>query len=512
LKSQNKKKYMKLSRNNLAHLSALSGVEFPAQKLFSLPEKVLQFGAGVFVRGLIDYYIDKANKDGNFNGRAVLVKSTDAGDINLFGSQDNLFTQVLKSTDNGLSVEKNIVNSAISRVIDANNWTQVLACAANPQIGIIISNTTEIGIVLDETDSIKLNPPLSYPAKLLSFLYARYIAFNGSAESGMIIIPTELIPDNATKLKAIVNTLAIKEQLAHDFIDWLNGKNEFCNSLVDRIVPGKLSPKEQQEKEAELGYEDELMIMSETFGLWAIESSSEKVKKALSFSLSDKGIHIVPNIDKFRELKLRLLNGSHNLSCAVGFLAGFKTVKEAMANPVFDGYMQQLINTEIAAAIVSPIITLDDARTFGTEVLKRYRNPYIAFDWLSICVQDTAKLKIRAVPIVLQHFEKYGYVPDAVCLGFAAYILFMQPNIEIQGDYYGISNGEKYHIIDDFAELLANKWAVSKELELVQSVLADVALWGVDLNQLSGFSVRVNYFFKLMDERGFFGAVGLLNS
>jgi tagaturonate reductase len=503
---------MKLSRNNLVHLSTFSGVEFPDQTLFSLPEKVLQFGTGVFVRGLIDYYIDKANKDGNFNGRAVLVKSTDAGDINLFGSQDNLFTQVLKSTDNELSVEKIIVNSAISRVIDANNWSQVLACAANPQIGIVISNTTEIGIVLDETDSIKLNPPLSYPAKLLSFLYARYIAFNGSEESGMVVIPTELIPDNATKLKAIVNTLANKEQLTPDFIDWLNEKNEFCNSLVDRIVPGKLSQKEQQEKEAELGYEDELMIMSETFGLWAIESSSERVKKALSFSLSDNGIHIVPNIDKFRELKLRLLNGSHNLSCAVGFLAGFKTVKEAMANPVFDGYMQQLINTEIAAAIVSPIITLDDARTFGTEVLKRYRNPYIAFDWLSICVQDTAKLKIRAVPIVLQHFEKYGYIPDAVCLGFAAYILFMKSKVEMGADYFGFSNGVKYHITDDFAGLLAQKWDSSAGLKLVQSVLRDTALWGVDLNQLTGFSERVDYFLKSMEETGFFGSVGLFNA
>ncbi|WP_183578215.1 tagaturonate reductase [Mucilaginibacter sp. X5P1] len=502
---------MILSKNNLPGLSGAPGVKFPDQKVFSLPEKVLQFGTGVFVRGLIDYYINKANHAGIFNGRAVLIKSTEAGDINSFNVQDNLFTQIMKSTNDGVEIEETIVNAAISRVINAKDWAQVLACAANPGIKIIISNTTEIGIILDETDSISFRPPVSFPAKLLSFLYARYHAFKGTGDSGMVIIPTELIPDNASKLKAILNVLAANENLPVGFIDWLNNSNDFCNSLVDRIVPGRLPLNEHLEKQKELGYEDELMIMSETFGLWAIETSNEQTKAILSFSKADSGIHIVPNIDKFRELKLRLLNGSHNLSCAVGFLAGFKTVKEAMANPVFDRLMQQLINTEIAAAIVSPAITIEDAREFGTEVLKRYRNPYIEFDWLSICVQDTSKIKIRAVPIVQQHFRKYGFVPDAICLGFAAYILFMHAKTEIDGDRYGISDGQKYKIIDDFAGLLSQKWHSYQGLDLVRSVLGDKALWDQDLSVFTDFAERVLFFMINMQVSGFYETVKLID-
>ena len=33
----------------------------------TLPEKVLQFGTGVLLRGLCDYFIDKANKQGARN-------------------------------------------------------------------------------------------------------------------------------------------------------------------------------------------------------------------------------------------------------------------------------------------------------------------------------------------------------------------------------------------------------------------------------------------------------------
>ena len=67
------------------------------------------------------------------------------------------------------------------------------------------------------------------------------------------------------------------------FIDWLENANHFCNSLVDRIVPGKFGKEEQARVKRELGYKDDLMIMSESYALWAIQSGNEKVLKTLSF-------------------------------------------------------------------------------------------------------------------------------------------------------------------------------------------------------------------------------------
>jgi tagaturonate reductase len=57
-----------------------------------LPDKVLQFGTGVLLRGLCDYFIDKANRRRIFNGRVVVVKSTSGGDANAYDKQDNLYT------------------------------------------------------------------------------------------------------------------------------------------------------------------------------------------------------------------------------------------------------------------------------------------------------------------------------------------------------------------------------------------------------------------------------------
>jgi tagaturonate reductase len=494
-----------LSKKNLPAIKDPFNGMIPPQSMFSLPEKVLQFGTGVFLRGLIDYYIDRANRENIFNGRVVVVKSTGSGETSAFNKQDGLYTLFMKSANNQVDVNETVICSAISRVMNANHeWSDVLECAVNPLIQVIISNTTETGITLLADDRISSQPPVSFPGKLIAFLFKRYSFFKGDPESGMVILPTELIPGNGSKLAGIVNELALTNNLDTAFINWMNHSCDFCNTLVDRIVPGKMPKEEHLAAEKKFGYEDELMIMSETYGLWAIETSSRRTRNILSFSKANQGIYIVENIYKFLELKLRLLNGSHNLSCALGFIAGFDTVKDAMANQEFDGYMRHLILDEIAASIVDENISLEDAKQFGAQVLERYRNPHINFKWLDICVQDTAKIKIRAVPIVQKHFTKYGYVPDCIVMGFAAYILFMKSEKNSKLEYIGFINGREYLINDDFSGLLHDKWKNFSGLDLVIEVLKDKSLWDTDLSILKGFPENVLYYLNILRKNGFF--------
>ncbi len=153
---------MLLSKYNLRNISTTE-ISVPDATLFDLPEKVLQFGTGVLLRGLPDYFIDKANKQGVFNGRIVVVKSTDGGDAGAFEKQDGLYTICVRGVENGKKYEEDIINSSISRVLSAKSeWNKVLECAHNPQLKVIISNTTEVGIQLVH-DDIRVHPPVSYP-------------------------------------------------------------------------------------------------------------------------------------------------------------------------------------------------------------------------------------------------------------------------------------------------------------------------------------------------------------
>lgn len=477
---------MTLSKFNVKNIQG--GATVP-EGVFDLPEKVLQFGTGVLLRGLPDYFIDKANRQGIFNGRVVVVKSTSGGESAAFEKQDGLYTICVRGLENGKAVEENSISSAISRVLSAKDeWAAVLKCAHNPEMQVVISNTTEVGIELVKED-IHNHPPVSFPAKLLAFLYERYKAFDGSSQCGMVIVPTELITDNGKKLEAIVFELAHLNGLEASFIEWLEKHNCFCNSLVDRIVPGKPDAAAKQKLENELGYQDDLIIMSEVYRLWAIEGD-EKVASVLSFAAVDSGVVITPDITVFKELKLRMLNGTHSLSCAVAFLSGIPSVKEAMDNISMHAFIKNLMTEEIAKAIPYNL-PQEEAQAFAAKVLDRFANPSIVHHWINISLNYTQKLEMRIVQVLQRYAELYKTVPEHMALGFAAYIVFMHP-VKKDGDvYYGTLNGKDYPIKDVKAAYFHEQWNNFAVPQLVQNILGNTALWNTDLAALPGFAERV---------------------
>ncbi len=489
-----------LSKNELKQLSDRPNLVVPEQSVFELPEKVLQFGTGVLLRGLPDYLIDKANRQGIFNGRIVVVKSTDGGDASAFDEQNSLYTLCVRGVELGQNVAENIVCSAISRVLSAKSqWQSILDCAKNPELQIIISNTTEVGIQLTQ-DAISSTPPASFPGKLLAFLYARFQAFGGSKASGLVIIPTELITDNGTKLESIVVELAHRNGLESSFLDWLESANHFCNSLVDRIVPGKPDADTYQGLTQELGYEDKLLTMSEVFRLWAIEGN-EHVKQILSFHKADDGVFVEPDINLFRELKLRLLNGTHTLSSGLAYLAGFDNVIGAMQNETMSAYISNLMLSELGLAIPYPMDEKSPQR-FGMQVLDRFRNPHLNHQWLSITLNYTSKMKLRNVPTLLRYYDIFNCVPEYFSLGFAAYLCFMKSVAKERFVYFGERDGQLYPIQDEKAEYFYQQWQKNTPAQLVESVLQNKTLWDTDLTLLPGFAQSVIENVENMLEKG----------
>lgn len=481
---------MELSRSVLRDIHS-AGIELPSDEIFNYPEKVLQFGTGVLLRALPDYFIDKANNKGIFKGRVVIVKSTDS-DSSAFDKQDGLYTICVRGVENGTTIEENLVNASVSRVLSAKTeWKKILETAHNPEMQIVISNTTEVGIQLVQ-DDIRTEPPVSFPGKLLAFLFERYKAFNGSAESGMVIVPTELITDNGDKLESIVLELAHRNNLDFRFIEWLENHNTFCNSLVDRIVPGRPGKEEVTKLEKMLGYKDELLTMSEVFRLWAIEGD-EKVKDVLSFSQADEKMIITPDITLFKELKLRLLNGTHTFNCGLAFLSGFNITREAVTDPVFSVFAKDLMHGEIARAIpfdIDPKLKEE----FANNTFERFCNPFIDHQWQSITTQYTSKMKMRNVPLLLHHYTLNDSPPLHMAAGFAGFLLYMKITRKADGKYFGEREGIEYEIKDDTAEYFYNSWSGKNANKVAEEVMQQETLWGTDLSKLPGFLQAVQEF------------------
>jgi tagaturonate reductase len=471
------------------------------EALFQLPEKVLQFGTGVLLRGLPDYIIDKANKAGIFNGRIAVVKSTAQGGTDSFGEQDNLYTVAVRGIVNGQVVKENSINAAISRVLGASSqWNEILKIAESEDLEIVISNTTEVGIVL-EKENVSSGVPNSFPGKLLAVLYRRFKKFEGNPSNGLVIVPTELISDNGDKLKTIVLELANFNNFEQEFIDWLNHHNAFCNSLVDRIVPGAPKGSVAEEIQQELPYADDLLIMSEPYALWAI-SGDDNVRKKLSFVEVNAGAFVEPDITKFKELKLRLLNGTHTLTCGLAYLGGFSTVKEAMADSEFSQFLTQLMMTEIGPSIPYAL-SKEERDEFGKQVVDRFKNPYIEHFWINITLNYTQKIEMRIVSLLIEYYRGKQAVPKYMAAGLAAYIRFMKPESLEGGKAYGKLNDVSYLIQDIQGQTFAGLYASSNSsVDLVNKILSNKDFWGQDLGKLEGLTAAVAEYLDTINSQG----------
>lgn len=487
---------MILSRENLA-LIPKENLSVPLERSFELPERVLQFGTGVLLRGLPDFFIDKANRQGLFNGRVAVVKST-KGATTDFDNQDSLYTLCVRGIENGKAVNENIIASAISRVIAAEeNWETILTIAASNELQIIISNTTEVGIQLLK-ENIGKQAPASFPGKVLAVLYHRFQVWQGAKDKGLVIVATELIPDNGKKLEAIVMELARFNELPDRFISWLKEANHFCNSLVDRIVPGKPDATTLVTLQEELGYQDQLLAMAEPYRLWAIEGD-EKVAEVLSFAQADQGVIIANDIQVFRELKVRLLNGTHTLSSGIAVLAGIDTVKNAMGDELLSTYIDGLMATEIGPAIPYQV-SESQTTTFAAAVKDRFANPFIEHLWINITFQYTMKMMIRILPLLRQYYKRFNSVPTHISFGFAAYLTFMRVDHKEGANFYGRYKDINYLITDDSA-------AYFEQHKDIIKILNDTNFWGTDLAQLDGFIASVNEKYKTIAADGMLAAL-----
>lgn len=459
------------------------------------PERILQFGTGVFLRGLIEWTVFKANEAGHFKGKIVVVGSTGSGRTQQINDQQGLFTQRVEGFYQGTEIGEFQLNASISRAISSKDaWDEVLECARNPEIDILISNTTEAGIQYVQED-IFASPPQSFPAKLAAFLYER---FQHYPEAPCIILPAELITDNGKALKELVLRQVADHKLEQAFVDWLNAANYFCNTLVDRIVTGMPNPGKYADFTQQLGYKDQLLTVSEVYKLWAIEGPAH-LESRIPFIKADEGILLIDDISPFRERKLRILNGAHTITVALGYLYGLETVYDCLTDSLMSSFIERVVHDEIVPSLPDSIA---GGAQFASEVLDRFRNPFLGHKLLSITFQYTSKMRFRNLLTVIRYQEKFGKLPRLMTLGIAAFIYFSRPTHTEGSTYYGTHKETPYALNDDLTGWWDEQWKTAPQTpatsEAIQAWVAtafqDESVWGAEMNEAIGLAQPVGEF------------------
>lgn len=462
-------------------MERLTAAKAPAA---SRPVKVLQFGEGNFLRAFVDYFIDIANEKTDFNGSVALVKPISIGTLfPAFKEQDYRYTVLLRGLVDGQAVEQSRVVTSVSDAVDAYaDYDAYAAYAKCETLRFIVSNTTEAGIVLDESDKLELCPPNSYPGKLTKLLFERAEHFNYAMDKGLIILPVELIDDNGIMLKKCVKALCKLWNLGEKFERWLDEACVFTSTLVDRIVTGY--PRgEDQAIWQQLGYEDRILVTAEPFGLWVIESEKD-ISAELPLPQCGLPVIYTDNQKPYKQRKVRILNGAHTSFVPMAFQCGYDYVLDAMNDPMIKTFMQKTLYDEVIPTLTLP---KDDLMAFAEAVTGRFMNPYIKHALLSICLNSVSKWRARCMPSLLVYAEKEGKLPEHLTFSLAALMSLYHGGKIVDGKLECIRDGETYTLQDDAAVLtfFAEKSSLPAR-QMVEAFLGNEGFFGADLIKVPG--------------------------
>ena len=464
------------------------------------PVKVLQFGEGNFLRAFVDYMIDIANESGDFNGDIVLVKPIEFGTLDRFHDQECQYTVQLRGIVDGEPKRINRIVTSVTDVVDAyGEYEKYASYAKLDTLRFIVSNTTEAGIVYDDTDKIELNPPKSYPGKLTKFLYERYRHFNGAEDKGLVMLPVELIDDNGIHLKECVLKLAALWNLEEGFTNWVNEACVFTSTLVDRIVTGY--PRNEAASICEeLGYQDNIIDTGEVFGFWVIEGP-ESLKKELPFEKAGLPVLITDDHKPYKQRKVRILNGAHTSFVLGAYLAGQDIVRDCMEDEVICGFMNKTIYDEIIPTLTLP---REELMSFAASVTERFKNPFIDHALLAISLNSTSKWKARVMPSLKGYIANTGRLPECITASFAFYIAFYRgTELTEEGLTAARPAGNEYTVKDDRPILQFYYDHRNDDVKtLVHAVCVNEEFWGEDLSAIAGFEDAVAGYVAAIEEKG----------
>lgn len=444
------------------------------------PVKILQFGNGNFLRGFTDWMVEKANGSGVFNGNIHVVQVHSKSGNDAMKDQGNLFHIIERGLKNGKLIQEYQLVTCIDGVSSVfENYQDYLKLGENPDLRFIVSNTTEAGIVFDPNDTDMEVIPKTFPGKLTALLFHRFQTFKGDESKGLIFLPCELIEQNGDTLKNCIDKYATLWKLPMDFMEWIETACTFCNTLVDRIVPG--FPKDSiDEIQETLGYEDKLAVMVEPYHFWAIEKG-DAIRKEFALDQAGLNVKYVDDLSRFRTQKVRILNGGHTAMVTFAYLKGIRTVREAVENPEINSFLRKAIFEEIIPTLEIPE---EEVIAFANDVLERFANPFIVHELKSIALNCVSKFKVRVLPSLLSYHRIKRIWPQNLITSFAALLIF----------YRGEYDGKTTPVNDEPAVIkqFQKAWELTSTQEIVHTLLKDAAFWGEDLTKYEGLESAIS--------------------
>ena len=203
----------------------------------------------------------------------------------------------------------------------------------------------------------------------------------------------------------------VVKHLSEEETAFLTGHIGFADCAVDRICPKP-------------NFENILDAAVERYCEWDVESAAWKGEKP-----NIPGLTFADNLMAYLERKLFTLNSGHAICAYLGYMKGYKTIKDSIADPAIGGIVHAAISESGEGLIREFGFDPDVHHAYVEKIFARYQNPFLEDEVLRVGREPIRKLEAgdRLIkPLVTT--ASYGLPVDHLIFGAAAALRFDCPD------------------------------------------------------------------------------------
>ena len=397
---------IKLNTKTLSQVP--KSVAVPTYDRSKVTSGIVHVGVGNFHRAHEAFYTDqllnKGEKEWGICGVCLLERDRKMYEI--LTGQDGLYTLVVKEPDGNRSVR--VIGSIVEVLYAPEDPDVVISKMADPGVKIISLTITEGGYNYDASTGEFLfsEPDIQWdlqhpdrPRTIFGTLAAAMLLRRNNRLPGFTVLSCDNIQQNGEVCKKMV--MSFLREWQPDLVSWAEEQVTFPNSMVDRITP-VTSEQDRKDLLSGVQLEDDWPVICEPFILWVIEDHFPHGRPVWERA----GVQFVNEVEPYEKMKIRLLNAGHSLLGFSGTLFGYRTIDEAVRNPIITAFLRKFMDNE-----VTPVLGEIDGinlEEYKNSLLERFANPYISDRLSRICSESSSKIPKFLLPTIIEQLHREG--------------------------------------------------------------------------------------------------------
>jgi mannitol 2-dehydrogenase len=396
-----------LNADTLTRLNA--AVAVPRYDRRQVTTGIAHISVGNFHRSHQAMYIDTLMNAGaamDWGICGIGLQPSNAAMRDAMAAQDGLYTLVIRHGDG--TWEPRVIGSVTEYLFVPDDPEAAIEKLAAPATRIVSLTVTEGGYNLDSvTGSFRTEDPLvqadlrpgAVPQTVFGLVTEALARRRDRGIPAFTVLSCDNVQGNGHVSRRAFTAFARLRDPG--LAEWMASQVRFPNCMVDRITP-QTTEADRAELSRRFGIEDRWPVLCEPFTQWVLEDDFADGRPPLE----DAGAQIVPDVEPYELMKLRLLNASHQALCYPGYLTGYRLVHDVTSDPLFARFLLDYMLAE-AIPTLRPVPGIDLAG-YAHQLIERFSNPEVGDTVARLCANASDLIPKFLLPVIRQQLAAGG--------------------------------------------------------------------------------------------------------